>query len=111
MASIGVQLPDRQFAPEVGAKGWLAKWSAMAKLRRLLGSMRPYGWWVAAAYTCLLVLTGFNLAVPRILQRVIDDGVGRHEYQLLVRYALLIVAIYLLKGLFAFGQQFLSEYV
>jgi len=83
----------------------------MPVLRRLLAFMGPYRWWVLGAYACLLLLTVSNLVIPRIIQRVIDDGIGKQQYRLLVFYAVLIVLVYVVKGGFAFGQAYLSEYV
>ena len=84
--------------------------SGMSILRRLFSYLAPYRQRVAGAYACLLVLTAFNLVIPHIVQIVIDQGIGRHQYGLLWRLALLIVAIFVVKGAFAFGQGFLSEY-
>ncbi len=82
----------------------------MATLKRILGYMWPHRWLVAAAYACLVVLTVLNLLIPRLIQQVIDQGIGRNQYGLLVRDGVFIIGVYLVKGVFAFCQGYVSEF-
>src|SRR5579864_9222214 len=51
----------------------------------------------------------FNLAVPNLIGRAVDDGVGRQDISQLVLLSVLIVLASALRGLCAFGQNYLGE--
>jgi len=103
---------------------------------RLLGFLRPYRAQAALAYASMVVVTGLNLAMPAVLGWVVDvalvpsaggDGAsfpawlpGAGQLQaaaagdgraLLVGAAALLVAIAVLRALFAFAQLFLSAWL
>lgn len=59
----------------------------------------------------LLVLTGFNLAVPRIIRSVIDEGLVQGQTAYLVRSALLLLGLGLLSALLTLGNRYWSEWI
>ncbi len=78
---------------------------------RIMSLLRPH--WLAAVGTviCLLLSTGFALVVPWLLAWVVDTGVrrGRASDLLLAAGAVLLTST--LRGLFAYGQGYLSQSV
>lgn len=76
---------------------------------RMVGLLRPH--WLITTYAllCILFATVLSLAVPWLLQWVVDVGIqtGRIEDLLLVAAAILVVSI--LRGLFAYGQGYLTQ--
>src|SRR5579864_503374 len=51
----------------------------------------------------------FNLAVPNLIGRAVDDGVGRQDISQLIGLSVAIVIASALRGLCAFGQNYLGE--
>ena len=60
-------------------------------------------------YVCLLGATLLSLAIPWILRLTIDTALGSEQAGRLVLLALLVLAISLARGAFAYGQSYLSE--
>lgn len=59
----------------------------------------------------LLILTGLNLLVPRIIQTVIDDGLLRGDTGYLIRAALLLFGLGLASAILNLGNRYGSEWV
>jgi ATP-binding cassette subfamily B protein len=75
----------------------------------LLGYLRR-GWWLTAgAYVCVALSAAFNLAVPALLGRAVDEGLAEHDLGVVARLSLAILLASALRGLFAFGQGYLGE--
>jgi ATP-binding cassette subfamily B multidrug efflux pump len=83
----------------------------MSILRRLLGYSLRYWQSLALGYLCLLVVTLFNLVVPRLLKEVIDRGLYGRDGAFVLLAAALVILINLFKGIFAFGRVYFTEYV
>ena len=88
---------------------------------RLLGFLSPYKRRTALAVLCVLASSALVLAMPQIIRWAIDYGLGLErqggelvatgERRLLVVAGLAIVGAALLRGLFAFGQTYLGEWM
>ncbi|SCM83589.1 Lipid A export ATP-binding/permease protein MsbA [uncultured Sporomusa sp.] len=78
---------------------------------RLLQYIRPYLPRFIAAIVCILVASGTNLVLPWIIQNVIDDVLTAKDMYKLNIIAGGIVAVYLLRGFFFFGQNYLMSYI
>lgn len=78
---------------------------------RLLQYVRPYLPRFIAAIVCILVASGTNLVLPWIIQNVIDDVLTAKDMYKLNIIAVGIVAVYLLRGFFFFGQNYLMSYI
>src|SRR5947199_7070927 len=78
---------------------------------RIIGLLRPHWLQSSGAVICLGFSTGFALAVPWLLAWVIDTGLqhGRFRTLLLATGAILVTSS--LRGLFAYGQGYLSQAV
>ncbi len=61
--------------------------------RRLLGFVRPYQRAAALALVMLCALVVMDLAIPRLVQRIIDEGIARGDRRLVVHTALVMLAI------------------
>lgn len=83
----------------------------MAILLRLLGFIKGYRKHIVAAYVFLLLSTLLSLAIPRLLGDAIDQVLEEGEMGFIILAALGIIGASLLKGFFAYGQSYLSEYV
>lgn len=83
----------------------------MKHLFRLRAFLKPYSWQIAANIFSLLAITGLSLLVPRILQKVIDDGLLRGQVGYLARAALLLLGLGLATALFNLIQHYLSEWI
>lgn len=81
----------------------------MRILGRILASLRPYGGQVILAYLSLISMVAFTLAVPWLLQHVIDTGIANRDQGFLVSAGLLIVLVSVLRGVAGFGQSYLGE--
>ncbi|MBN8656957.1 MAG: ABC transporter ATP-binding protein, partial [Anaerolineae bacterium] len=83
----------------------------MKNLIRSIEFLRPYAWQVFASLLMLLTLTGLNLAVPRIIQTVIDEGILHGNSLSLIRSALLLFGLGLASALLGLGNRYISERV
>jgi ATP-binding cassette, subfamily B, multidrug efflux pump len=72
--------------------------------------IKPYALQIAANIFTLLAVTGLSLFVPRILQRVIDDGLLQGQVGYLGRAALLLLGLGLAIALLNLIQHYLSEW-
>ena len=59
----------------------------------------------------LLILTGLNLVVPRIIRSVIDHGLARGETRYLIQSALLLLGLGLASAILNLGNRYLSEWI
>lgn len=65
----------------------------MRDLRRLLAFVRPYGRLAILALIMLAALVAMDLAVPRLVQRIVDEGIARHDRGVVVSTALVMLAL------------------
>lgn len=83
----------------------------MRHLVRALGYMKPYAWLAAGAYISLLLATAANLVTPRLVQAVIDRGIGAGDARFALLAAAGIVLVAAAQGLFNFLRGYLSAKV
>jgi ATP-binding cassette subfamily B protein len=65
----------------------------MRDLRRLLGFIRPYFRPALLALAILTVLVALDLAIPRLVQRIIDQGIAQHDRGVVLRTSLAMLGI------------------
>jgi ATP-binding cassette subfamily B protein len=65
----------------------------MRNLRRLLGFVRPYAPLAVLSLLMLTALVGMDLAIPRLVQRIIDQGIAKHDRSVVVETALAMLGI------------------
>jgi ATP-binding cassette subfamily B protein len=87
---------------------------------RLLGFLGPYKRRSALLLFCVVASSAAIIAMPQLIGLAIDHGLGKDENgtfvatgskRLLVLYAILILSTAIVRGLFAYGQTFLGEWV
>ena len=90
----------------VSIDSWKYNWQIYL---RIIGLLRPH--WLPSAGTvvCLALSTGFALVVPWLLAWVIDMGFQHGQIGSLLLVALAILVTSSLRGLFAYGQGYLSQ--
>lgn len=81
----------------------------MTGLRRVLPYFRPYRWLLLGGYIAVVGNAFFNLAVPYLIGLAVDQGVARQDVGHLVLLSVGIVVASALRGLCAFGQNYLGE--
>ncbi len=83
----------------------------MGSLLRLLHYLSPYRKQVALTYFCLAANMALNLLIPQVVKGVLDIGLADKDLQFLMLSALAIIGIAAVNTLFAFGLQYLREWV
>ena len=83
----------------------------MSLYLRILKYVKPYIFRVIVAVICTILATAANLYVPWIIKDVIDDVLTARNMKLLNLIAIGIVVVFLLRGIFFFGQTYLMSYV
>src|SRR5687767_5980643 len=73
--------------------------------------LKPYYWQITATLLMLLILTGLNLLVPRIIQNVIDQGLVQGQTRQLVQAALLLFGLGLASAILNLGNRYGSEWI
>lgn len=80
----------------------------MNSLRRLLTFVRPYRRSALLALGLLGALVCLDLAIPRLIQRIIDQGIARGDRPLVLRTSLLMLAISAVSTGIAIGNNVFS---
>ncbi len=80
----------------------------MKSLLRLIKYMRPYRWEAFATLLLLLGVVAADLAIPRLTQRVIDEGIKNQNLPLIVRTALLMFGVAVVEALVSVSNVILS---
>ncbi|HSO35892.1 MAG TPA: ABC transporter ATP-binding protein, partial [Labilithrix sp.] len=65
----------------------------MRDLRRLLGFVKPYRRQAIFALVLLTTMVALDLAIPRLIQHIIDQGIGQRDRGVVVRTALAMLGI------------------
>lgn len=80
----------------------------MRSLRRLLHFVEPYAPLAILALVTLTLLVAMDLAIPRLVQRIIDDGIGAHDADVVLQTSLVMLGISGLSLLGAIANSVLS---
>ena len=80
----------------------------MDQIFKLAAFVKPYWKRAALALALLTALIFMDLAIPRLIQRIIDQGIGQHDQRVVIRTALLMLGISLVSTFFAIGNNILS---
>jgi ATP-binding cassette subfamily B protein len=80
----------------------------MNHIKKLFPFIKPY-WKPAIASLVLLTIVVFlDLSIPRLVQRIIDDGIRAQNYDVVYQTAALMLAISITSTLLALGNNYLS---
>ena len=83
----------------------------MDQILKLASFVKPYRKRAVLALVLLTALVFMDLAIPRLVQRIIDQGIGRHDPRVVIGTAFLMLGISLVSTLFAIGNNVLSVQV
>lgn len=80
----------------------------MSPLHKLYPFLKPY--WKFSIYSLLLLtaVVGMDLAIPRLVERIIDDGIARNDTGVVVQTALIMLTVSALSAVFAIGNNYYS---
>jgi ATP-binding cassette subfamily B protein len=81
------------------------------QILKLACFVRPYLWRALLALAGLTVLVFLDLAIPRLVQRIIDEGIVRGDRGVVAGTALAMLGISLISTLLAVGNNILSVQV
>lgn len=80
----------------------------MKKLLKLVSFVKPYWKQSIMALILLTSVVFMDLAIPRLVQRVIDEGISQNDIRTVLNTTLLMLGISLLSTLFSIGNNMLS---
>ena len=83
----------------------------MLHIRHLLRFVRPYWRRSLAALALLTAVVVMDLAIPRLVQRIIDQGITPNDQSVVVQTSLIMLGISALSMVFAVGNNLLSVQV
>jgi len=79
--------------------------------KRLLKYVKPYWKRMVFAVISAILLAGTNTSVAWIVKKVMDDIFAEKNMKMLTLIPIVIIIIYVLKGLFQYGQAYMMGYV
>ena len=80
----------------------------MTHIKKLLHFIKPYWRWSLASLALLLAVVLMDLAIPRLIQRVIDQGINQNNMQVVINTTILMLSISAFQVLFALGNNYFS---
>lgn len=83
----------------------------MTDIFKLLHIVKPYWRRSVVALTLLTSLVFMDLTIPRLVQRIIDQGINQHNQAVVIQTALIMLGISLLSTLIAIGNNITSVQV
>lgn len=81
----------------------------MRVIWRILLYLKPYRGRLVIAYIALFVATGAQLLVPRLVQRVIDEGIVKSDQSAILTGAGLIIGVVALQAVFTYIRSYLFQ--
>ena len=83
----------------------------MNPIRHLLRFVRPYWRRSLAALALLTAVVVMDLAIPRLVERIIDQGITPHDQAVVLHTSLIMLGISVLSTAFAVANNLLSVQV
>jgi len=80
----------------------------MKSIARLLRFVTPYRLYAIAALILLLGMVASDLLIPRLTQRIIDQGIASSDLGIVLTTSLMMLGAALLAALFALGNNYFS---
>jgi ATP-binding cassette subfamily B multidrug efflux pump len=80
----------------------------MKSLWRMIRFVKPYRWQALGAMLLLVGMTASDLLIPRLTQRLIDEGIAEQNMPLILNTALLMLGAAILSALFTVGNTILA---
>jgi len=83
----------------------------MKNIFKFLSFIKPYWKQVVIAMILLVCVVFMDLTIPRLVQRIIDDGINQNDMSVVTRTTLMMLGISVLSTLFSIGNNTLSVQV
>jgi len=83
----------------------------MNHIRKLLPFVNPYWKRASLALILLISLVFMDLSIPRLIQRIIDQGINQHNQPVVIQTALVMIGISILSMVIAIANSILSVQV
>ena len=83
----------------------------MNDIFKLLHFVKPYWRRAVAALLLLISLVFMDLSIPRLVQRIIDQGISQHNQAVVIQTSLIMLAISLVSTIIAIGNNITSVQV
>ncbi|MDX1991371.1 MAG: ABC transporter ATP-binding protein [bacterium] len=83
--------------------------TSLAAFKRMVRYMRPYRGWALVASIAVICSTALAIAIPVILEQVIDIGVERNDSAYMLKAGLLVMGLGLLRGIVGFLFRYFGE--
>ncbi len=83
----------------------------MKHILKLIPFIKPYWKKALWAFILLTAMVFMDLAIPRLIQRIIDQGINQKNMTVVVQTTILMLVISILDALFAIGNNWLSVQV
>lgn len=83
----------------------------MKNYKRLLQYIRPYLKQLTLAIICIIVAAGCNLYLPWIIKDMVDKVLTAKDMLMLNVICVGIVVVFLIRGIFYYGQSYLVSYI
>ncbi|MEZ4836840.1 MAG: ABC transporter permease, partial [Caldilineaceae bacterium] len=80
----------------------------MNDVKKLLPFLKPYWFGSVMSLFLLTALVFLDLAIPRLIQRIIDDGIAAKDQGVVIQTALIMLSISLTSLIFAIGNNLFS---
>ncbi len=80
----------------------------MTHIKKLLHFVKPYWKWSVVSLFLLTAVVLMDLAIPRLIQRVIDQGINQKDMQVVINTTILMLSISVFQVLFALGNNYFS---
>jgi ATP-binding cassette, subfamily B, multidrug efflux pump len=80
----------------------------MSHIKKLLRFVKPYWRRALVSLILLLLVIAVDLSIPRLTERVIDQGINGHNRQVVINTAVLMLALSVIQAVFAIGNNVLS---
>ncbi len=80
----------------------------MKPIQKLMKFVRPYWRRATVALVLLTILVFLDLAIPRLIERILDDGVAKNDQALVIQTALLMIGISIVSTILAVGNSIYS---
>ena len=80
----------------------------MQHIRKLLYFVKPYWRRSLVSLVFLLLVIVVDLTIPRLIQRIIDQGINGGDMKLVINTSIIMVVISILQVLFALANNLFS---
>ena len=83
----------------------------MKNYKRLLQYIRPYLKRLGLAIVCIIIAAACNLYLPWIIKDMVDKVLAEKDMVMLYVICVSIVVVFLIRGIFYYGQSYLVSYI